>query len=73
MAQALFRKRGAFMYKVIVVGTDGSERAAVAVRHALGLAKMTGAKVHAVQVVHSAAHAGFADSSGTQLEIDNHA
>jgi len=59
------------MYKVIVVGTDGSERAAVAVRHALGLAKMTGAKVHAVQVVHAAAHAGFADSSGAQLEIDS--
>lgn len=59
------------MYKVIVVGTDGSERAAVAVRQALGLAKLTGAKVHAVQVVHAAADAGFADSSGSQLEIDS--
>lgn len=59
------------MYKVIVVGTDGSERASLAVKHALELAKLTGGKVHAVQVVHAAAHAGFADSSGTQIEIDS--
>jgi nucleotide-binding universal stress UspA family protein len=39
------------MYKVIVVGTDGSERAAVAVREALALAKMAGARLHAVHVV----------------------
>lgn len=39
------------MYKVIVVGTDGSERAAVAVGEALALAKMTGAKVHGVHVI----------------------
>ena len=58
------------MYKVIVVGTDGSERASVAFRHALSLAKMSGAELHAVLVVHLAVHAGFADSSESQLEID---
>ena len=58
------------MYKVIVVGTDGSGRASVAVNHALELAKMSGAKLHAVQVVHPAINTGFADSSGGQLEID---
>jgi nucleotide-binding universal stress UspA family protein len=58
------------MYKVIVVGTDGSGRASVAVNHALELAKMSGAKLHAVQVVHPAIKTGFADSSGGQLEID---
>ena len=39
------------MYKVIVVGTDGSERAAVAVKEAFALAKMSGATLHAVHVV----------------------
>ncbi|HLN05865.1 MAG TPA: universal stress protein [Acidimicrobiales bacterium] len=59
------------MYKVIVVGTDGSDRATVAFREALELAKMTGAKLHAVQVVHSAVKTGFSDTSGGQFEIDN--
>lgn len=58
------------MYKVIVVGTDGSERASVAVRHALALAKMSGATLHAVLVVHLAVQAGFADSDVGQLEVD---
>jgi nucleotide-binding universal stress UspA family protein len=58
------------MYNVIVVGTDGSDRASVAVRQAFGLAKLTGATVHAVQVVHPATKTGFADSSGGQLEVD---
>jgi nucleotide-binding universal stress UspA family protein len=58
------------MYKVIVVGTDGSGRASVAVNHALELAKLSGAKLHAVQVVHPAIKTGFADSSGGQLEVD---
>ena len=58
------------MYKVIVVGTDGSDRASVAVSHALGLAQMSGAKLHAVQVVHPAVKTGFSDSSGGQIEID---
>jgi len=61
---------GHHMYNVIVVGTDGSDRASVAVRQAFALAKLTGATVHAVQVVHPATKAGFADSSGGQLEVD---
>ncbi len=39
------------MYKVIVVGTDGSERAGVAVDKALALAKAMGANVHGVHVM----------------------
>jgi nucleotide-binding universal stress UspA family protein len=58
------------MYKVIVVGTDGSERATVAVNQALELAKMCGAKLHAVHVVHPAVKSGFSDTSGGQFEID---
>jgi nucleotide-binding universal stress UspA family protein len=57
--------RGVPMYKAIVVGTDGSERAEVAVKEAFGLAKMTGAKVHAVHAVHPAATTGFSDIPGT--------
>jgi nucleotide-binding universal stress UspA family protein len=40
-------------YKVIVVGTDGSERADVAVRDALELAGLTGGTVHAVHSIHT--------------------
>ena len=36
------------MYQSIVVGTDGSDTAAAAVRHALQLARVTGATVHVV-------------------------
>ena len=36
------------MYKKIVVGTDGSPTAGVALDHAIGLAKATGAVVHIV-------------------------
>ena len=36
------------MFQRIVVGTDGSETAAVAVEHAVRLAKLTGAKVDVV-------------------------
>ncbi|MGO9344517.1 MAG: universal stress protein [Acidimicrobiales bacterium] len=39
------------MYKVIVVGTDGSGRAGVAVREALALAKAARATLHVVHVV----------------------
>ncbi|MGP0032163.1 MAG: universal stress protein [Acidimicrobiales bacterium] len=41
------------MYKVIVVGTDGSGRAGIAVREALGIAKSSGATLHVVHVVHT--------------------
>jgi nucleotide-binding universal stress UspA family protein len=60
----------AMPYKVIVVGTDGSERATVAVNEAFALAKMAGATVHAVHAVHPAIAAGFHDAVGTQVEID---
>jgi nucleotide-binding universal stress UspA family protein len=53
------------MYKTIVVGTDGSDRADVAVEEAFALAKITGAKVHAVHAVHPAATTGFSDVPGT--------
>jgi nucleotide-binding universal stress UspA family protein len=36
------------MYERIVVGTDGSDSAGIAVRHALRLAKQTGGTVHVV-------------------------
>ena len=42
---------GTATYKVIVVGTDGSDRASIAVGEALALAKMSGATLHAVHVV----------------------
>ncbi|MGD0312609.1 MAG: universal stress protein [Acidimicrobiales bacterium] len=57
-------------YNVIVVGTDGSERAAVAVTEALGLAKDTGAKLHVVHAVHPAVEAGYTESKTGQLTID---
>src|SRR5215211_2246868 len=36
------------MFKSIVVGTDGSETAEIAVRRAVELAKLTGARLHVV-------------------------
>jgi nucleotide-binding universal stress UspA family protein len=36
------------MYKSIVVGTDGSETAEIALRRAVELARLTGAKLHVV-------------------------
>ena len=40
------------MYKVIVVGTDGSDRAGIAVREAMSLVKVSGGELHVVNVVH---------------------
>lgn len=53
------------MYKVIVVGTDGSERAAIATRQAFALAKATGATLHIVHVMRlvAMASAGYGDPS----------
>jgi nucleotide-binding universal stress UspA family protein len=53
------------MYEVIVVGTDGSERAAKATNEAFALAKITGAKVHVVHAIRlvAMASAGFGDPS----------
>jgi nucleotide-binding universal stress UspA family protein len=58
-------------YKAIVVGTDGSERATVAVNEAFALARMAGATLHAVHAVHPAVAAGFHDAFSTQIEIDS--
>ena len=58
------------MYKVIVVGTDGSDRADIAVRTALALAKALGAELHAVNVVHPAVTVGFADSRAGQDQVN---
>ncbi len=57
-------------YSVIVVGTDGSDRAQAAVNQALGLAKAAGATLHAVHVVHPAVEAGQVSSSAWQQAID---
>lgn len=57
-------------YKVIVVGTDGSERAAVAVSEGLALAKATGATLHVVHAVHPAVETGYTESKSGQLTID---
>jgi len=58
------------IYKSIVVGTDGSERAGVAVRQAIALAKVTGARLHVVHAVHSAVSAGFSDTESGQAGVD---
>jgi nucleotide-binding universal stress UspA family protein len=58
------------MYKVIVVGTDGSDRAGIAVRKAMALAKVSGAELHAVNVVHAALAVGFADSRTGQDRVN---
>jgi nucleotide-binding universal stress UspA family protein len=61
------------MYEAIVVGTDGSNRAAIAVAHAIVLAKMSGAKlhvVHAVRPVASAVGAGV-DFAGAAVAEAN--
>jgi nucleotide-binding universal stress UspA family protein len=57
-------------YSVIVVGTDGSERAEAAVGEALVLARAAGATLHAVHVVHPAVEAGQVSSSAWQQAID---
>ncbi len=57
-------------YKAIVVGTDGSSRATVAVNEAFDLARMAGATVHAVHAIHPAIAVGFLDAVTTQVEVD---
>jgi nucleotide-binding universal stress UspA family protein len=58
------------MYKVIVVGTDGSDRAGIAVGEGMALAKVMGAELHAVNAVHPAATIGFADSRAQQDQVN---
>src|SRR3954468_1521657 len=62
------------MYKKIVVGTDGSETAGVALHHAIELARLSGAEVHIVNVYkpitssHLAASAGV---GGPTFDLDS--
>ena len=56
------------MYKVIVVGTDGSERAGVAVKEAMAWAKLYGATLHAVNAVRSSANPEVAGSPQSQAQ-----
>jgi nucleotide-binding universal stress UspA family protein len=57
--------------RVIVVGTDGTERGAGAVREALGLARASGATLHVVHVVHPAVEKGQVESQAWQATIDD--
>ncbi len=57
-------------YDSVVVGIDGSDRAAIAFRDALSLAKLSGAKLHVVHVVHPAVPAGFSNTYQSQLALD---
>ncbi len=54
-------------YKVIVVGTDGSGRATIALHKALELAKATGGTLH---VAHGVNDSGFADTVEAQVQVD---
>ncbi|HEY1443625.1 MAG TPA: universal stress protein [Acidimicrobiales bacterium] len=56
-------------YQVIVVGTDGSGRAGVAVHKAMQLAQLTGGTVHAVNAMH--ATVVFEDPHSAQLVMDD--
>jgi nucleotide-binding universal stress UspA family protein len=59
------------VYKVIVVGTDGSDRAGVAVREALALAKVTGAKLHGVHVLRPVLMTGTEQLDATAVALAN--
>jgi nucleotide-binding universal stress UspA family protein len=57
------------MYRTIVVGTDGSRTALVAVQHAVELARLSGATLHVVSARHpSYALAGGAEMGPTGLD-----
>src|SRR4051794_5582172 len=56
LAPVAGRLEGGRMYRSIVVGTDGSETAGQAVRHAAELARLTGAALHLV-CAYGSAHA----------------
>ena len=59
------------MYKVIVVGTDGSDRAGIAVREAMSLVKVSGGELHVVNVIHPSVSVGFADSRAQQDQVNS--
>jgi nucleotide-binding universal stress UspA family protein len=56
------------MYNVIVVGTDGSETAGVAVHHATVLAKLTGATLHVVHA-HQPLSMSTAATAGMTVDV----
>ncbi len=61
------------MYKNIVVGTDGSETAGIAVRHATTLAKESGGTLHVVHAYQNVAlgmAAMSAGSGGPMVDLD---
>jgi nucleotide-binding universal stress UspA family protein len=59
------------VYEVIVVGTDGSERADIAVQEALDLAKLSGARVHGVHVLRPMLTATTAQLDAAAVAITN--
>jgi nucleotide-binding universal stress UspA family protein len=59
------------MYQLIVVGTDGSETATVAVNHAVRLAKLTGATLHIVHAYRTVSTSEFAAPGGFTVWADN--
>ncbi len=62
------------MFDVIVVGTDGSDTAAVAVAKALEIARITGATVHVVhayQLVSAGQVASAGMAGAPTLDVDN--
>jgi nucleotide-binding universal stress UspA family protein len=60
------------MFKSIVVGTDGSDRATLAVERALALARATGATVHVVHAVPPAIFGTeFVDATGARITRDD--
>jgi nucleotide-binding universal stress UspA family protein len=58
-------------YEVIVVGTDGSDRASVALDAALSFAKAYESTVHTVTVVDHRVASGFADSRSAQSDVND--
>ena len=60
------------MFDVIVVGTDGSESAGIAVRRAAELAALTGATLHIVSAYHavSVGSVAMAATAGATFDVD---
>jgi nucleotide-binding universal stress UspA family protein len=55
------------MYKNIVVGTDGSETASIALQHAIDLARLSGATVHVVHAFRSVSPARIAETAAVGI------
>ncbi len=60
------------MYEAIVVGTDGSNRADLAVDAAISLAKLSGAKLYGVHVIRPLSTMGI-EFDASAVAIDNQA